>query len=45
MQWNEQIPMDEYARLADQFTLTNFSVAAWVDIAKSVGMKYLVRTP
>ena len=32
VQWNEQIPVEEYAKLADQFTLTNFSAAAWVSV-------------
>jgi alpha-L-fucosidase len=44
VQWNEQIPVNEYAKLADQFTLTNFSAAAWADTAKAAGMKYMVLT-
>ncbi len=44
MQWNEQIPVEEYAKLADQFTLTNFRAAAWVDAAQAAGMKYMVLT-
>ena len=44
VQWNEQIPVEEYARLADQFTLTNLNVNSWVDTAKAAGMKYMVLT-
>ena len=44
VQWNEQIPVNEYAKLADQFTLTNFSATAWADTAKAAGMKYMVLT-
>jgi alpha-L-fucosidase len=44
VQWNEQIPVNEYARLADQFNPTNFSADAWVDLAKAAGMKYMVLT-
>jgi alpha-L-fucosidase len=44
VQWNEQIPVGEYAKLADQFTLTNFDANAWVEAAKSAGMKYTVLT-
>jgi alpha-L-fucosidase len=44
VQWNEQIPVEEYARLADQFTLTNFSPGGWADTARAAGMKYMVLT-
>ena len=44
VQWNEQIPVEEYAKLADQFTLTNFNANAWADTAKAAGMKYMVLT-
>jgi alpha-L-fucosidase len=44
VQWNEQIPVEEYAKLADQFTLTNFNANAWTDVAKAAGMKYMVLT-
>ncbi len=44
VQWNEQIPIEEYAKLADQFTLTNFNPTAWADTAKAAGMKYMVLT-
>lgn len=44
VQWNEQIPLAEYARFADQFTLTNFNPNAWAETAKAAGMKYMVLT-
>ena len=44
VQWNEQIPVDEYAKLAQQFKPTNFDPDAWATIAKDAGMKYSVLT-
>lgn len=44
VQWSEQIPVDEYAKLADQFNPTRFDPAGWAEIAKSAGMKYVVLT-
>jgi len=44
VQWNEQIPVNEYAKLADQFVPTNFTPAAWAALAKAAGMKYMVLT-
>jgi alpha-L-fucosidase len=44
VQWNEQIPVEEYAKLADQFTPTNFNADAWAETAKAAGMKYMVLT-
>ena len=44
VQWQEQIPVDEYARLADQFHPAKFDPDAWADIAKAAGMKYTVLT-
>src|ERR1044072_7803864 len=41
VQWNEQIPNEEYAKLAEQFTLTDFNPTAWADTAKAAGMKYM----
>jgi len=43
-QWNEQIPVEEYARLADQFNPTNFTPDSWAELARSAGMKYMVLT-
>ena len=44
VQWNEQIPVTEYAKLADQFHPDKFDPDAWAAIAKSAGMKYTVLT-
>ena len=33
VQWNEQIPVNEYAQLADQFAPTNFTPASWAALA------------
>ncbi|KAA6463264.1 glycoside hydrolase family 29 [Acidobacteria bacterium AB60] len=43
-QWNEQIPVEEYARLADQFKPEHFDPDAWAALAKEGGMKYMVLT-
>ncbi|MCU0792742.1 MAG: alpha-L-fucosidase [Opitutaceae bacterium] len=44
VQWNEQIPVEDYARLADQFTLRDFDAGAWADVARAAGMRYTVLT-
>ena len=44
VQWNEQIPVEEYAKLADQFKPANFDPQAWVATAKAAGMRYMVLT-
>jgi alpha-L-fucosidase len=44
VQWNEQIPVDEYAKLADRFKPAAFDPAAWAGLAKAAGMKYMVLT-
>jgi alpha-L-fucosidase len=44
VQWQEQIPVDEYAKLADQFHPDKFDPDAWAAVAKSAGMKYTVLT-
>lgn len=44
VQWNEQIPVEEYARLADQFTLRDFDAGAWAETARAAGMRYTVLT-
>ncbi len=44
VQWNEQIPVEEYAKLADRFTPAHFDPGAWVAVAKAAGMKYMVLT-
>jgi alpha-L-fucosidase len=42
VQWNEQIPVDEYAKLAGQFKPDKFDAGEWAAIAKAAGMKYAV---
>jgi len=42
--WNEQIPVNQYARLADQFHPDHFDPNAWAALAKQGGMKYMVLT-
>ena len=44
VQWNEQIPVEEYAQLAQQFNPRKFDAGRWAEVAKSGGMKYLVLT-
>ena len=41
-QWSEQIPVRDYAKLADKFTGSNFDADAWAATATSAGMKYTV---
>ena len=42
VQWNEQIPVEEYAKLAQQFNPTNFNPDTWAETAKAApGMKYM----
>ena len=44
VQWNEQIPVNEYAKLADQFDPKGFNPDTWAEVAKAAGMKYTVLT-
>ena len=44
VQWNEQIPVEDYAKLADEFKSMKFNATEWVAIAKAAGMKYMVLT-
>jgi alpha-L-fucosidase len=44
VQFHEQIPTNEYAKLADQFKPDHFDPNAWAELAKSAGMKYMVFT-
>lgn len=44
VQWNEQIPTAEYAKLAEQFHPEQFSAEKWAQIAKDAGLKYVVLT-
>ncbi|MTW09956.1 glycoside hydrolase family 29 [Pseudoduganella eburnea] len=44
VQWNEKIPVGEYAKLADQFKPDHFNPDEWAQLAKAAGMKYMVLT-
>jgi alpha-L-fucosidase len=44
VQWDEQIPVGEYARLAQEFHPDKFDPDSWAAIAKAAGMKYTVLT-
>lgn len=44
VQWNEQIPVEQYAGLANQFNPQHFDPNAWAELAKQGGMKYMVLT-
>ena len=44
VEWNEQIPVEEYAKLAQQFHPDKFDPDAWASAAKDAGMKYTVLT-
>ena len=42
--YQEHIPRQEYAPLADKFTARRYDPDAWVNLAKQSGMKYMVLT-
>ena len=44
VQWAEQIPTSEYAKLMAQFRPEYFSADKWAETAKGAGMKYVVLT-
>jgi alpha-L-fucosidase len=44
VQWNEQIPGEEYARLADQFQPAQFDASDWAATIKAAGARYAVLT-
>lgn len=44
VQWAEQIPATEYAKLMAQFHPEHFSAEKWAQTAKDAGMKYVVLT-
>ena len=44
VQWNEQIPRTEYAKLSEQFHPEHFSPQKWAEVAKDAGMQYMVLT-
>ncbi|MHB9132884.1 MAG: alpha-L-fucosidase [Armatimonadota bacterium] len=41
---SEDIPISEYEKLADQFTVENFDAREWAKLAKRAGMGYFVLT-
>ena len=44
VQWNEQIPVDEYSKLSQQFHPDKFDPDAWAAVANAAGVKYTVLT-
>jgi alpha-L-fucosidase len=40
----EQIPLEHYRKLADQFNPTHYDPKAWAALAREAGMKYMVLT-
>ena len=40
--YQEHIPVDEYTELAERFQPKAYDPAAWVELAKDAGMKYMV---
>lgn len=44
VEWNEQIPTSEYAKLMAKFHPEHFSAQKWAQTAKDAGMKYVVLT-
>lgn len=42
--YNDKIPAEEYAKLANQFNPQHFDANVWATVAKNAGMKYMVLT-
>ena len=42
--WMDQIPVEEYAKLADEFNPDPDAMEQWAAVAKEAGMKYMVLT-
>ncbi|HIE43432.1 MAG TPA: alpha-L-fucosidase [Candidatus Omnitrophica bacterium] len=42
--YQERIPKEEYAKLADEFNPSRFDAEEWVSLAEKAGMKYMVLT-
>ena len=42
--FNNKIPAEEYAKLADRFNPQHFDANIWAKVAKDAGMKYMVLT-
>ena len=43
-QWRGRVPRSEYVRLAEHWNPVKFDPDAWLDLAESVGMRYLTIT-
>lgn len=44
VRYHEEIPAEEYHKLAEQFNPQHFDPKAWAKLAKDTGMKYMVMT-
>jgi alpha-L-fucosidase len=44
LMYREHVPVDEYARLADDFNPRHYNPRDWVALAQDAGMKYMVLT-
>ena len=43
-QWRGRVPRDEYVKLKDKWDPQQFDPDAWLDVAESAGMEYLILT-
>src|SRR5436190_22553270 len=43
-QWRNRVPRGEYVKLVKQWNPTRYDPEAWLDLAQSIGMKYLCLT-
>ncbi len=43
-QWRGRVPREEYATLAAQWNPTHYDPDAWLDLAETVGMRYVCLT-
>jgi len=43
-QWRGRVPRDEYVKLKDKWDPQQFDPDAWLDVAESAGMEYLIVT-
>lgn len=44
MQWYQQISVEDYAKLADEFNPDKYDPEEWASLARDAGMKYMVLT-
>ena len=44
LMYQEHVPFEEYAPLADQFNPKDYNPSEWIALAKEAGMKYIVIT-